>query len=91
MVERQRSRELYADLHKDLYDHGFTHQISFYGTLKEPYDDRHVQARMEIITDRDFTPKLIRMLREAFKHFRPTKEYTLLIMQGNKIMEVVPT
>jgi hypothetical protein len=89
-IERQRQRELYSDLHRDLYAHGFTHQISFYGTLKSPYDDKHVQARIELLTDRQFTPRLVRQLRETFRHFRPAKEYTMLVLLKDTIVEAVP-
>lgn len=88
-VERQRERELYSDVHAALYRLGFTHQISFYGTTTEPYDGQHYQARIEIVTRQDFTPKLVRALHKAFDHFKPDREYTLFVLEGRGLRQIV--
>jgi hypothetical protein len=79
-VERQRERELYADIHARLYAQGYTHQISFYGTLAEPYDGKHNQARIEVVANDELDPVTVSALYEALDHFIPNQEYTLFAM-----------
>jgi hypothetical protein len=89
-VERQRERELYADVHAWLYDLGYTHQYSFYGTLMRSYDGVHDQARIEVLIQRELDQSKIKMLYRRFSHYQAAKEYTLFIIMANGLKEVFP-
>ena len=88
-VERTRLRDISRELHEILYHVGYQHQISFYGTLKETYDGRHTQARIELLSKTPFTVADILRYREKFRHFRPDREYTLIAVECDSFKEVV--
>ncbi len=88
-VERERLRTISRELHEILYHDGYQHQISFYGTLKETYDGRHTQARIELLSKNPFTVTDILAYREAFRHFKPDREYTLIAVTESGLREVV--
>lgn len=89
-VDRTRERALYAELHASLYKQGFTNQLSFYGTLSKPYDDKHVQARIEVMTRRLITGFEMHVLVDMMKNYMPDREYTLFLFQDLKLVQVVP-
>ena len=89
-VERQRERALYAELHKKLYQEGYKNQISFYGTLSVPYDDKHVQARIEVMTKHLITKFEMWVLRDMMNHYIPDREYTLFLFKDLKLFQVIP-
>ena len=88
-VERTREREIYAKLHKDLYDQGYTEQISFYGTLSKPYDGKHVQARIEVMSKRVITKFEMHVLTDMMNNYLPDREYTLFLFKDLKLIQAV--
>ena len=89
-VDRTRERALYAELHRKLYDEGYKNQLSFYGTLSKPYDDKHVQARIEIMTKNLITKFEMHVLVDMMKHYLPDREYTLFLFKELKLIQVIP-
>ena len=87
-IERQRERMIYAKLHKIMYDKGYTYQISFYGTLEKPYDDKHIQARIEVLCRCQFTEDQIRLMYTFFMYEQPNREYSLYILKDENLVEV---
>lgn len=90
-VERNRERQIYAELHKKLYDQGYTNQISFYGTLSKPYDGIHVQTRIEVMTTKLFTKFEMHVLNDMMNNYLPDREYTLFLFKDLKLIQVVAT
>ncbi len=87
-MERNRDRAVSRDLHAVLHHAGYVYQLSFYGTLKEPYDGRHNQARIEILSTDPFTLTDIIYFRDCLRHFKPDREYTLLAVSDQGLKEV---
>ena len=87
MVERQRERGLYAALHKTLYESGYCFQLSFYGTLKTPYDGKHVQARIEIVSQSLLTYSEVSCLYDLCKIKPIDREYTLYVLKKGRLLE----
>lgn len=86
--DRSRERELYADLHKVLYENGFIYQLSFYGTLVEPYDGKHVQTRIEIVSRAMFEASSVTALYNKFSCYKPDREYSLFAVESGDVIEV---
>ncbi len=89
MVERWRERELYADLHANLYRQGYTYQVSFYGTMQEPYDGKHYQARIEVLTAFEPSEPFIVGMFNMLSGFKPEKEYTLFVYTPKGLVEAL--
>jgi hypothetical protein len=90
-VERERQREISKAVHRILYESGYSYQISFYGTLKEPYDGRHYQVRIEILSTTPFDAEEILLYRKRFRGYRPNREYTLIIKTDEGLKEAITT
>jgi len=88
-VERQRERQLYADAHARLYAMGGRYQASFYGTLKTPYDGKHDQARIEVVTHVEPDADFVTRLYDLMSRFTPEKEYTLFVVTGKGLKEII--
>lgn len=88
-VDRMRERQIYAELHKKFYENGFTNQISFYGTLSKPYDDKHVQARIEIMSVGMISKIQMSFLVKILNNYIPDREYTLFLFKDMKLLQVI--
>lgn len=88
-VERERERLVWQNVHADLYAKGWTYQLSFYGTTTTPYDGRHYQARIEVMSRLEPQPSLIVELYEKLSGYMPDREYTLFLSTAEGLKQVL--
>lgn len=74
------------DVHAEMYEKGWTHQISFYGTLKK--NSRVV--RIEVLSQSPFSTTQIRALRSMLERWEMKYGYVLIALTKDGLKEVVP-
>ena len=78
LEESGRARSVKRGLMKD----GYTWAMSLYGAVQGPGVDEIVPMRVEILSDTEYTERIVYLITSFFETVQPVDKYTIWIFDG---------